>query len=165
MRLACPFICLSTALFLGAMPLPLAAQNLAFGGVSADISAPVEIAADSLSVDQASGAATFTGHVVIGQGEMRLSADRVRVEYGAGGQRDIRSLQASGGVTLVSGPDAAEADSASYDIASGNVTMRGNVLLSQGGNVLSGNQMQVDLKTGSARIDGRVRSILQPSGK
>ncbi|MFB2532158.1 lipopolysaccharide transport periplasmic protein LptA [Paracoccus sp. p4-l81] len=157
----------ATALILALMALPqaLAAQQaVAFGGVRANTSAPVEVSADSLSVDQASGAATFSGNVVIGQGQMRLSATSVRVEYGDKGQSQIRRLHATGKVTLVSGPDAAEADEAVYEVDSGQVTLTGNVMLAQGQNVLSGNRMVVDLKTGSASVDGRVRSILQPGG-
>ena len=66
---------LLTALILAASP--ALAQNVTFGGMRADISAPVEVAADNLSVNQADGSAVFTGNVVIGQGEMRLSADSV----------------------------------------------------------------------------------------
>lgn len=150
------------ALCLSASAAP--AQTIAFGGLKADISAPVEVAADKLSVNQADGSAVFTGNVVIGQGEMRLSADSVIVIYAAGGQDRISSLQASGQVTLVSGADAAEAQQAVYDVASGNVTLTGDVVLTQGRNVLSGERMVVDLATGSAQVEGRVRTILQSDG-
>lgn len=143
---------------------PADAQNLAFGGIRADTSAPVEVAADSLSVDQGDGSAVFSGNVVIGQGEMRLSADRVTVVYGEGGQSRIRSLRAEGNVTLVSGADAAEAGEAIYDVESGRVTLSGEVVLAQGRNVLTGDRMTVDLASGTAQIDGRVRSVLQPEG-
>lgn len=149
---------------LALLPLTATAQTVAFGGVKADTSAPVEVSADSLSVDQGSGSATFTGKVVIGQGQMRLSADSVRVEYGDAARSKIRRLHATGHVTLVSGPDAAEAAEAVYEVDSGHVTLKGNVMLAQGQNVLSGNSMVVNLKTGSATVEGRVRSILQPGG-
>ncbi|WP_295042493.1 lipopolysaccharide transport periplasmic protein LptA [uncultured Paracoccus sp.] len=151
-----------TALILAAGP--AVAQNVAFGGMRADITAPVEVAADSLSVNQADGSAVFTGNVVIGQGDMRLSADRVTVIYAEGGQSRIRSLDASGNVTLVSGQDAAEAQAARYDVASGNVTLTGDVVLTQGQNVLTGETMQVNLGSGTAQVQGRVRSVLQPGG-
>ncbi|MDB6181264.1 lipopolysaccharide transport periplasmic protein LptA [Paracoccus fistulariae] len=150
---------LLTVLFLAAAP--ALAQNITFGGVKADTSQPVEVAADNLSVNQSDGSATFTGNVVIGQGEMRLAADTVTVEYSEGGQNRIRSLHARGNVTLVSGPDAAEAAEAVYDVETGNVTMTGQVVLTQGQNVLTGNNMTVNLETGTAQVQGRVRSILQ----
>lgn len=92
---------------------------------------------------------------------MRLAADTVTVEYAEDGQNRIRSLHARGNVTLVSGPDAAEAAEAVYDVETGNVTMTGQVVLTQGQNVLTGNNMTVNLETGTAQVQGRVRSILQ----
>ena len=144
-----------------AAPLPALSQTT-FGGMQADTSAPVEVAADNLDVNQADGSALFTGNVVIGQGEMRLSADRVAVQYAPGDQQRIDSLTATGNVTLVSGEDAAEAAEAVYDVAAGAVLLTGDVLLSQGGNVLAGDRMTVDLATGAAQVQGRVRSVLQP---
>ena len=46
---------LLTALILAATP--AVAQNVAFGGMRADITAPVEVRADNLSVNQADGSA------------------------------------------------------------------------------------------------------------
>ncbi|MDB6177218.1 lipopolysaccharide transport periplasmic protein LptA [Paracoccus sp. Z330] len=143
---------------------PAAAQSVAFGGMKADSSAPVEVAADKLEVDQADGNAVFSGNVVIGQGEMRLSADRVTVEYANEDQSRIRSMHAVGNVTLVSGSDAAEAREAIYQVESGGVILTGDVVLAQGKNVLTGDRMTVDLVNGTAQVDGRVRSILQQGG-
>ena len=151
---------LLTVLFLAAAP--AWAQNVTFGGMKADTSLPVEVAADNLAVNQTDGSATFTGNVVIGQGEMRLAADAVTVEYAEGGQSRIQSLHATGNVTLVSGEDAAEAAEATYDVASGNVVLTGDVVLTQGQNVLTGNHMTVNLESGTAQVEGRVRSVLQP---
>ncbi|WP_410218903.1 lipopolysaccharide transport periplasmic protein LptA [Paracoccus sp. (in: a-proteobacteria)] len=143
---------------------PAFAQNTTFGGMRADVSAPVEVAADNLTVNQTDGSALFSGNVVIGQGEMRLSADEVTVRYAQGGQNRISALTASGNVTLVSGADAAEAQQAVYDVEAGNVVLTGDVLLTQGNNVLSGERLTVDLASGSAQVQGRVRSVLQPGG-
>ena len=151
---------LLTVLFLAAAP--AWAQNVTFGGMKADTSLPVEVAADNLAVNQTDGSATFTGNVVIGQGEMRLAADEVTVENAEGGQSRIQSLHAKGNVTLVSGEDAAEAAEATYDVASGNVVLTGDVVLTQGQNVLTGNHMTVNLESGTAQVEGRVRSVLQP---
>lgn len=145
---------------------PAAAQQTGtFGGLQADTSAPVEVSADALSVNQADGSATFTGNVVIGQGEMRLSAAEVTVVYAAEGQSRIASLNATGGVTLVSGPDAAEAEQAAYDVEAGQITLTGDVVLTRGENVLAGERMVVDLGAGTAAVEGRVRSVFQPGGE
>jgi lipopolysaccharide export system protein LptA len=140
------------------------AQQVAFGGIRADISAPVEITSDSLSVNQADGSATFSGNVVIGQGEMRLQAENVRVEYTRDDRSRIQKLHASGGVTLASAAEAAEAREAVYEVPSGTIVLSGDVLLTQGANVMSGQKLTVDLSSGTGQMDGRVRTILQPGG-
>ena len=59
----------------------------------------------------------------------------------------------------------AEQLAATYDVESGDVVLTGNVLLTQGGNVLAGEKVTVDLATGTANASGRVRSVLQPGGQ
>lgn len=141
---------------------PATAQgtNVAFGTIRQDTNQPVEVTADNLEVDQETGTAIFTGNVMIGQGEMRLSAARVLVVYRAE-NKGIARLEATGGVTLVSGPDAAEAQRADYDIEDGTIVMTGNVLLAQGASALSADTMSVRLSDGTAKMSGRVKTILQ----
>lgn len=140
------------------------AQSVAFGGGNMDPDAPVEVESDNLSVDQTDGTAEFTGDVLIVQGGSRLSAPRVLVVYNDD-QSAIRSLQATGGVTLVSGEDAAEASQADYDLEAGVIVMQGDVLLVQGESTLTAQTMRVDLNAGTAQMDGRVRTVLQPGGQ
>ncbi|WP_299203644.1 lipopolysaccharide transport periplasmic protein LptA [uncultured Tateyamaria sp.] len=141
---------------------PLYAQGtqVAFGAIRQDTSAPVEVSADELNVDQTTGAAIFTGNVVIGQGEMRLSAPRVLVIYRED-QAGIERMEATGGVTLVSGPDAAESQRADYSIDTGLIVMTGDVLLAQGQSAISSDRMTVNLDDGTARMQGSVKTILQ----
>ena len=136
--------------------------RIAFGTVKQDTSQPVEVTADNLSVDQNDGTAVFTGNVLIGQGQMRLSAPKVQVFYNEAGNR-IERMTASGGVTLVSGEDAAEAANADYNIDSGMIHMAGNVLLVQKTSSLTADKMVVDTKSGTARMEGRVKTVLQSS--
>ncbi len=135
--------------------------SLAFGTFKADPTLPVEVTADSLDVNQADGSAEFVGNVVVGQGEMRLSAQKVLVIYNqqVGG---IDRLEATGEVVLVNGPDAAEADRAEYTIDSGVIVMTGNVLLTQGPNALTSDRMTVNLTDGTANMVGRVKTIINP---
>ena len=137
--------------------------SVAFGTIRQDTKLPVEVTADDLKVDQSTGTAVFSGNVVIGQGEMRLSATRVLVIYRAD-QDGIARLEATGGVTLVSGPDAAEAQRADYNIDDGTIVMSGNVLLAQGKSALSADKMTVRLSDGTAEMSGRVRTVLQTGG-
>lgn len=135
--------------------------SLAFGTIRQNPDAPVEVTADALAVDQDTGEAVFTGNVLIGQGEMRLSAARVLVIYKQG-NTGIERLEATGGVTLVSGPDAAESQRADYNIDTGTILMTGDVLLTQGANALTAERMTVNLEDGTAQMNGRVKTILQP---
>ena len=137
--------------------------SVAFGAIKADPTLPVEVTADNLDVNQENGSAEFTGNVVVGQGEMKLSATRVLVIYDQQAS-GIQRLEATGDVILVSGPDAAEADRADYTIDSGVIVMSGNVLLTQGHNALTSDKMTVHLTSGTAQMVGRVKTILNPDG-
>ena len=137
-----------------------AQTNINLGGIRADSSAPVEVAADSLTVDQDTGTAVFSGNVVIGQGDLRLSAGSVRVIYDEA-TGDITKLNASGGVTFVTATEAAEAQTAVHDLTSGTIVLTGDVLLTQGASALSANQMTVNVNTGTAQMSGRVRTVFQ----
>ena len=135
--------------------------NVAFGGLKADTSLPVEMNADSLTVNQTDGTAMFSGNVVVTQGAMKLSAAEIRVEYSAD-KKAINKLYATGRVLLVNASDAAEADEAIYTIASGEVVMTGNVLLTQGQAAMSSQKLIIDLKSGTGRMDGRVTTTFTP---
>jgi lipopolysaccharide export system protein LptA len=148
---------------------PAGAQGaeISFGAQGHDTTQPVEITADEFRIDQADNSATFTGSVLVVQGEMRLSAGALRVEYGAPGTemaRRMTRLHATGGVTLVSGPEAAEAQEAVYDLTEGSVQMRGEVLITQGPGAISGDLLNVDLASGAGVMTGRVRTVFQPGG-
>jgi lipopolysaccharide export system protein LptA len=141
-----------------------AQQNVGFGGGGHDRTAPVEVAADSLEVDQATGRAVLTGNVVIAQDALRLSAARVEVAYddGAGTDRRIERLDATGGVLIVAGEDAAEGQRASYALGEGTIELEGDVLVTQGGDTLAGDRLRIDLTSGAGTVTGRVRTTLQP---
>ncbi|MCQ0091002.1 LptA/OstA family protein [Roseovarius sp. M141] len=136
-------------------------MQVAFGSTVQDSGLPVEVTAENLDVDQSDGTAVFTGDVLIGQGQMRLSAPRVLVIY-LEDRSGIARLSATGGVTLVSGEDAAEAREADYNVQSGMIEMSGDVLLVQGTAALTADKMAVDTAAGTARMTGRVKTVLQP---
>lgn len=153
---------ISAVVLLPVMVLAQGAQ-VAFGG-NQDTSAPVEVTADSLSVNQKDGTALYTGNVIIAQGEMRLAAPRVLVVYSEA-QQKIQRLEATGGVTMVSGSEAAEAERADYSPEDGVVVMSGNVLLTQGASALTSQKMTVNLESGTAQLSGRVKTVLNQDGQ
>lgn len=140
-----------------------AQTNIDLGGITVDTSSAIEVIAESLSVEQDTGTAIFTGAVIVAQGDLKLSAERVEVVYAAD-TSEISRLIASGGVTFVTADEAAEAQNADYDVVAGLLTLTGDVLLTQGPSAISAQRMVVNVATGSAQMDGRVRTVLQQGG-
>ncbi|MDX8349331.1 LptA/OstA family protein [Cognatiyoonia sp. IB215446] len=138
----------------------LAQTSIDLGGVEVDTSAAIEVTADSLAVDQDTGSAVFSGNVVIGQGDLRLSAGLVEVIYVAESSA-IARLIATDGVTFVTASEAAEAQDADYNVETGLLTLNGDVLLTQGASAISAETMIINLTDGTATMDGRVRTVLQ----
>lgn len=163
-RIPLPGLLLCVAL---AAPDAALAQGTSFalGGARFDTDAPVEMTADRLSVDQSSGETVFSGNAMIAQGGLRLSAGTIRIVFaedaGNSGRR-ISRLMATGGVTLVTDDEAAEAQDAEYRVPEGLVIMTGDVLLTQGGSIVSGDRLEVNLNTGQGTMEGRVRTLIQP---
>jgi lipopolysaccharide export system protein LptA len=154
-------ICWPAALIGLLLVTPLMAQEVTLGGpFVSDPDAPVEVTSETLSVDQATGEAVFTGNVVVVQGDLRLQAGAVEVRYDEEGQA-VQRLLATGGVTLVGPAEAAEAEEADYDLAAGTLTMTGEVLLTQGPSAISADRMVVDIEAGTAQMEGNVRTVLQ----
>ena len=146
-------------------PAPAQTASIPFGDTRADLTQPIEIVSDSFTLSQDRGEAEFVGNVVVGQGTLRLSADRIHVTYVMENGKPTSAIDrmvATGNVTLVAGTEAAEAQKAIYSVKDQTIRMEGDVLLTQGPNALSGQSMVYDLRSGSARIAGRVRTILNP---
>jgi len=137
-----------------------------FGSVKHDIKQQIEIVSDSFTLSQNRGSAVFDGNVVVGQGDIRMSASKIIVEYAQTDGKPngkIGRMIASGGVTLVSGAEAVEAQKAVYSPATGTIVMEGKVLLTTGDTTLAGEKIIIDLKDGSAKVEGRVKTIFKAS--
>ncbi len=156
------FVVLALCLTL-ATPALAQQAKVAFGGLSQDTGLPVNVEADTLSVNNSDGTAVFTGNVVVVQGEMRLTAAEVRVEYAPDGKA-IARLHASGGVLIANAADAAEAREAVYTIDSGTVVLTGDVLLTQGPSTMAGQKLTLNLKDGTGVMEGRVSTTFVPGG-
>ncbi len=157
---------LAIALVIAGLPSVTAAQeaSVAFGSADHDASAPIEVTSDRLNVDQTDGTAVFTGNVIVVQGEMRLTADRVVVEYTETEPREIERMLAYDNVVLVRGAEAAEGAEAVYTLADRLIVMTGDVLLTQEQSAISGDTLTVRLDDGTGVMEGRVRTILRTGG-
>ena len=130
--------------------------NEGIGGFKIDNTKPIEITADNLELRQQENKAIFEGRVDVLQDKVRIRAEKLTVSYegeaGSGGK--IRNLAADGGVYITSGTDSAKGAWARYDVVSRIITMGGGVTLVQGENVIKGDSLVVNLKTGISRVEG-----------
>lgn len=148
------------------MASPAVAQevNIRFGQSLRLDSSPLEVTADQLEVDQATGSTVFTGNVLAVQGAMRITAGMLRLSYEPGataGSQRIGQLTASGGVTMVTAAEAIESREAVYSMTAQTLEMTGDVVLVQGANMLSGDRFVANLRSGSGQMIGRVRTIIR----
>ena len=92
---------------------------------------------------------------------------------GAGAEKgtQISKIEARGEVVITSDQDqTTTSDWALYDVPAQMVTVGGNVVLMQGKNVLKGDRLVIDLKTGESRFEnkgntaagGRIRALFMP---
>ncbi len=137
--------------------------SVSLGVQDHDTSIPVEITSEELSLDQDTGTALFSGNVLVRQGDITMTCDRMRVEYSddAQGNSQINVIRMFGGVTFVSPDEAAESDTAVYTLAVETVVMTGNVLVTQGATALSSDRLTYNLNSGEGRMEGNVKTVLQ----
>ncbi|MEZ5875990.1 MAG: LptA/OstA family protein [Hyphomicrobiales bacterium] len=181
---------------------PLSAQTLSnsFGGLSESSDEPIDIESDMLTVYDAQKYATFKGNVKAVQGTTTLRAAELDVHYVGGSEKltgqageakpadnnaaegktaddpeaKISKIEARGNVVITSEDDqTTTSDWALYDVPAQIVTVGGNVVLSQGQNVLKGDRLVIDLKTGESKFEntgnaaaggGRIRALFMPKG-
>jgi len=157
---------------------------------------PVEIEAATLEVRDKNKTATFSGNVKVVQGDTTMKCQNLVVFYGQEvgltgdstpvttskstpgmpqGAQNIRRIEARGGVTVITKDQSASGDLGIYDLKTKTITLSGNVVVSQGQNVIHGERVVVDMVTGNARVEsassagatgaagpGRVRALIQP---
>lgn len=167
-----------------------------FQGMSQGGDQPVQIEAATLEVRDKNKTATFSGNVTVVQGDTTMKCQSLVVFYGqevgigANGAtaaakpspgapqnaQNIRRIEARGGVTVITKDQNASGDLGVYDLKTKTITLSGNVVVSQGQNVIHGERVVVDTVTGYARVEsgssikaaggnappGRVRALIQP---
>jgi lipopolysaccharide export system protein LptA len=148
---------------------------------------PVQIDAKALEVQDKKKTATFSGNVKVVQGDTTLTCRTLVVFYGQelgiGGDtpvvkanstagavpnaQNIRLIQARGDVLVVTKDQNATGDLGVYDLQAKTITLTGNVVLTQGKNVIHGDRLVVDTVTGSAHVDAApqkgVRAVIVPN--
>jgi lipopolysaccharide export system protein LptA len=154
----------------------------ALQGFSQNKDQPVQIEAASLEVRDKDKVATFSGNVHVIQGDTDLRSKTLVVFYeedsagakggakaaqpGPGGSSQIKRLEANGNVLVTQKDQTATGDKGVFDMRTNTITLMGNVVISQGQNVLRGERLVVDRVTGVSRMEGgRVQGIFQRGGR
>ena len=139
---------------------PLVGFALCIAGPSAaatsagpDTTKPIAVNADSFAADLKAETGTYTGNVIVIQGEVRLHADEVTVAAPGG---KASRMDARGHVVVDSPSGTAVGDTGTYDVAQQLVHLMGHVALTKDNNVMRGTALDVDIATGKARLTGGV---------
>jgi len=129
-----------------------------------DSSQPIAVNADSFLADLNNSTGTYTGNVIVTQGEVRLHADEVTVHAPDG--RAAR-MEANGNVVVDSPSGQAVGDSGTYDVPEQTIRLTGNVVLTKDANVMRGNALEVSMATGLARLTADSAQTVpgQPPGR
>jgi len=148
----------------------------AFSDFSTGSDKPIQIEADRLEVRDPEKLALYSGHVRVRQGDTILEAPELRVFYSGGGLSvgatgsanaagsKVSRIEAGPGVHVRSGDRTASGDRAVLDMANDLVTLEGNVILTQGANVVRGDRLIVNLATKQGRVEGRrVQTLITPA--
>jgi lipopolysaccharide export system protein LptA len=106
---------------------------------------------------------TLRGRAEVVQGRNRLRADAINGFVSDG---DLRRVEASGNVYFVTPDQTMRGDRAVYTLASNEVVVTGDVILTQGQNVLTGGRLVYNTRTEAARMEGpangRIRGVFYP---
>jgi lipopolysaccharide export system protein LptA len=159
----------------------------ALQGFSQNHDQPVHIEAATLEVRDKDKVATFSGDVRVTQGDTNMRCKTLMVFYeqddakadqskslkaatpGPGGQQRIKRLEARGGVVVTQKDQTATGETGVFDMKSNTVTLNGEVIMTQGQNVLRGDRLVVNLTSGVSRVESgkngrdRVQGLFVPS--
>ena len=130
-----------------------------------DANAPINISADKFVADSNAKTGTWTGNVVLIQGDMRMRANAVRLNV-VGKENKPDKVFANGNV-VVDSPNSGvvTGDNGIYDVVAHTVTMTGKVVLTKQKNVMRGSQLTVSLDTGVATLGGGAKPAGAPTSQ
>ena len=156
----------------------------AMQGFSQNHDQPIQIEAASLEMRDKKKEATFTGNVKVIQGDTTMTSKVLVVFYeskdqnvppatpaggkaaakstpppmqaaapGPGGSSSIKRLEAKGNVIVTQKDQVVTGETAVFDTKTNLITMSGGVVLTQCQNVLRGDRLLVDMTTGVSRVE------------
>lgn len=149
--------------------------------ISHDNTKPIEITADSLEVLQEENKAIFQGKVEAKQGDVDIRSEKMTVFYKTGGKQEKKSANKISKVLIdnnifISTPkETAQGNHGVYDVDGGHITLEGDVTLTSQKNIVKGQKLVYNLKTGQSKMlsadaldkngkKQRVRGVFVPGG-
>jgi lipopolysaccharide export system protein LptA len=177
MRFVAPGL-LGVVLLAGPAAGPAAAQTMsglpnALQGFSVNRERPVQITSTTLEVRDKEKRATFIGNVLVAQGDTTMKSKTLDVYYeqegeggaAGGGSQQIRRLEAKGGVVVAQKDQTATGETGVFDMRTNTVMLLGNVVITQGPQVIRGDRLTVDLATGVSHVEGSVQGLFMPNSR
>lgn len=141
-----------------------AVAQSAGGGRTNVSNQPIMVGADG-------GERTNTGFALRGraevtQGENRLRADSIEGTNAEG--QNISTVTAAGNVYYVTPTETIRGDRAVYTVSNATIIVTGDVILTQGKNVLTGGRLSYNIDTGQTNMvagnNGRIQGVFYPQG-
>ena len=156
------------ALTVLALPAVGDAQNAA-QGTSRSMASDQPIAFGADSGEQTAERITLRGRAEVTQGQNRIRADAITLYRKASGDPD--RVEATGKVYFVTPTQSMRGDRAVYAMGTGEVVVTGDVVLTQGQNVLTGGRLTYNVNTDAATMAGaprgaagnRIQGVFYPS--
>lgn len=154
-------------------------KGIAFGATfKTDPGAPVQIEAARLDVDDGVKQAVFTGDVRAIQGDFIIRANEITAAYTGSaalnsaaaadqapkGAAQLSRIRAKNNVKITSNEgQTATGDWADFDPKANTATLGGDVVLTQGKNVVRGTKLEIDMNTGESVIKTEAVASSRPN--
>lgn len=129
---------------------------------------PIQVSANEIDVQPANNMAIFSGNAEVVQNGAIIRSTKFKVFYGNGNGGKIEKVISDSETFYSSATEKARGDSAIFDANSNTITFVGNVILTQGQNVVTGEELKVNTQTKQSIMkssNGRVRAVFFPSQK
>ena len=167
-----PALAFAAVLALGGAALAAGADTtsslfLGFQTKSAD---PINVTADSLEVfDQGTERISlFKGAVKVTRGPTTMTADSMKLysSNASSATNGFTRIEADGQVHVTSADQTVTGDHGVVDNLANTITLSGNVVLSQGGSVITGNRLVIDMTSGRMKVEQergqQIRGVFAP---
>lgn len=172
-----------TGYLIGALSAAGLAATGALAAQAVTSNAPVDITANEAEVQQENKLTIWRGEVEALQGANRLRTPELTVYYNGAsggaapagaGMGGIQKMEAKGPVYFVTPTQSAKGDHGTYIASDDTLTLTGNVILMQDKNVVRGERLVIQQKTGQSTLyassqgrgtSGRVRGVFYPQNQ